>query len=249
MRYQRIACAINSMAAKLFKLIEYFSEFSDDFYLFIYPETGHGNLAFFRHYQRGKLVWEKKFFWYKTKKQAIIRTIQYFYFLFFLIRLRVRKTYIIVHDIQFVFFSSLVTLFSKNRFVWWIGDGCPDPRQSFFIHFLYHFSRFYIRRVEHVYFTSPKNDSLLLERFQSGNKNKRVIPLGVTDIPADRLPCPNRFGFIGNLREGLGLELILEAVRKNKNFYLEIVGDGKYRNDLEKLAKEYEIGEQVKFLC
>ena len=248
MRYQRIACVINDLAADFFKLVEYFSEFSEDFYLYVYPERGKTTPAVFKHYHKGKLIWKKNYSWYKGKNKAIICLVQYLYFLYFLKKLRVRKTYFIVHEIHFIFFNSLVTFFTKNKPVLWAGDGCPDPRQSFFIRLLYQLSRFYMRRVKYVYFTSPKNDSLLLERFQSGDKNKWVIPLGVTDIPADRLPFPNRFGFIGNLREGLGLGLILEAARENRNFYLEIVGDGKYRNDLEKLVKEYEIGEQVKFL-
>ncbi len=247
MRYQKIACAINDLAADFFKLIEYFSEFSEDFYLYVYPERGKTTPAVFRHYHEGKLIWEKKYSWYQGKNKVIILGVQYFYFLYFLKKLRIRKTYFIIHELHFAFFNSLVTLFTKNKPVLWLGDGCPNRYQSLSILFLDYLSRFYIHRAEHIYFASSKNNHLSWNGFQS-IKDKLVIPLGVSDAPALKNQISNLFGFIGNLREGLGLELIFDTARVKKNFHLEIVGDGKYRKDLEKLAKEYELGERVKFL-
>lgn len=247
MRYQKIACVINDSAAEIFKVVEYFSEFSEDFYSYVYPDPGKTTPAVFRYYHKGKLIWEKKYSWYKGKNKVIIHLVQYFYFLFFLKKLRVRKSYIVVHSVHFVFFNSLVTLFTRNKPVLWIGDGSANIPKSFLIYFLDRLGRFYINKLEYVYFASPKSRDQLLKNAELA-KNKKFIPLGVSNIPAEKHQHPNLFGFIGNLREGLGLELVLDTARKNKNFYLEIVGDGKYRNNLEKLAKEYEIGNRIKFL-
>lgn len=247
MRYQRITCITNENSLEIFRTKEYFTEFSLDFYLYIFPNSEHNCPAVFRHYHQGKLKKEEKSFLYKGKNRIIMFIFQYIYYLIFLKKLKIKKTYIIVADLHFVFFNSIVKFFTGNRLVFWIGDGLPDKYKSLPIYIFDRLTNFYINSLKYVFFSSPNLRKLYLKNYQS-NDDKKVITLGIKNFPVNRQPVPNLFGFIGNLRKEQGLELIIEVLKKNKNYYFEVVGKGEYGEILKKMAKENNVDNQISFL-
>jgi glycosyltransferase involved in cell wall biosynthesis len=246
MRYEKIACIVNKSGLDVYRTIEYFSEFSLDFYLYIFPNSKINNPAIFRHYHQGILKKEKECCLYKGKNKIIIYILQFIYYLYFLKKFKIKKTYIVVVDLQFLFFNSIIRLFNKNKLVFWIGDAFPNRYESLLIYLVDSLGRFYMNNLEHVFFSSPNLKKLYLNNYAS-NKEKKVITLGIKNLLLNRNPELNLFGFIGYLRKGQGIELIFEVLKKNKKFVFEIIGDGEYKNDLEELTKKYNIQKQVKF--
>jgi len=246
-RYQKVACITNENSLEIFKTIEYFTEFSLDFFLYIFPNSEHNCPAVFRHYHQGELVEEKTCFLYKGKSRAIMFLVQFIYYIIFLRELKIKKTYIIVADLHFVFLNSIIRFFSGNRLVFWIGDGFPDRHKSLPIYILDRLINFYINNLKYVFFSCPNLKRLYLKDYQS-NSDKKVITLGIRNLPINRRPVPNLFGFIGNLRKEQGLELIIEVLKKNKNYHFEVVGKGGYGETLKKLARENNVDRQVSFL-
>lgn len=246
MRYKRIAIITNKSCLDIYRTIEYFSEFSLDFYLYIFPNSINNNPAIFRRYHKGVLKNEEELFVYKGKNKIIIYIFQYIYYLFFLNKFKIKKTYIVITDVQFAFFNSIIRFLTGNKLVFWVGDGFPNRYASFLIYIADLLSRFYIHKLKYVFFASPNLNKLYLKNYTS-NREKKVITLGIKNLSLNRKPELNLFGFIGNLRMGQGLELIFEVLRKNKDYVFEIIGDGEYKKNLQELADKYNIEKQVKF--
>jgi glycosyltransferase involved in cell wall biosynthesis len=73
-----------------------------------------------------------------------------------------------------------------------------------------------------------------------------VIPLWMPSIPPYRarkgpLPVPAHVLFVGRLERYKGLYLLLEAMRGVPDVRLTVVGDGSYRNELERLAEGIDV--------
>jgi len=82
-----------------------------------------------------------------------------------------------------------------------------------------------------------------------------VIPNGV-DVeafaaPAERRGTGLRLLFVGRLREFKGLQFVIGAmadrVGRGKDVDLDVVGDGPYRAELERLATRYDLNEHIRF--
>ncbi|MDC7286884.1 glycosyltransferase family 4 protein [Blautia schinkii] len=92
----------------------------------------------------------------------------------------------------------------------------------------------------------------VMEVFSIPEKNITVIHNGV-DISrfqlGEQASCfGSRIVFVGRLIEGKGVQIIIEALRNTKReFYFDIVGDGKYRKTLEKMVCEYGLQERITF--
>lgn len=82
----------------------------------------------------------------------------------------------------------------------------------------------------------------------------RVIPNGIDLKLFQSATSPsksiNKLIFIGNLIEQKGVQVLLKALKliADPDLELSIIGEGKYRANLESLCSEYDLEKQVKFL-
>ncbi len=110
----------------------------------------------------------------------------------------------------------------------------------------------------HIISNSEAGKKILIERTGVKEEKISVIYNGVSA----KKPCPVqvkentkrrdriKIGFIGRLTKLKGLIYLLESIAqlKNKKISLVLIGDGPERENLEKLSRELNIENQVKFL-
>ncbi|MEX2007729.1 MAG: glycosyltransferase [Candidatus Levyibacteriota bacterium] len=159
--------------------------------------------------------------------------------------------------------NTAVLLILKNlgrirKVVYHTVDYAPNRFKNKILNNIYHaIDRWCCYNADIIWNSSARmNDG----RVKIGADKRRIAktiitPDGSNFDPKKRLPTSridrNLIAFVGHLRERLGLELLITAFAdvlvRVKDVRLLIIGDGPMLKDLQKLAKELKISENVTF--
>ena len=242
-KYNKIAYCVVAHLVDTGHIVEYFREHAHDFFLFIHPPSFKNQETVFRHYQYGLLVSEEKMFAYKGNSKVLIYVFIFLYYWRFLCRFKLRRTHIVVTHPIFLLFHSVQRMAWQNRLVLWLWDYFPSS--SRLLRFYNWILDGYVKHVDHVIFLTDaigcKYDSL------RNDDQSRTISFGLAKRDVLRAPVKNHLGFIGIIKEGQGLDMMLELVAHDPNLKLDVVGDGPVRGKLVKAAEERGVSERITF--
>lgn len=171
------------------------------------------------------------------------------------------------YDVKWVMLPSLAGLIQllvccrKRRGVYvaqlvgeWQGAITNNnPLSSLLITFLDRLTNFAIKRADLVVFVS----NAIKEKYGSGLKKpvlianeSRISNAMIRELDRSEIHDPFRILFVGRLVEGKGLQYLISALAEFKgttNFELWVVGDGPYKETLEKMAQEYGFAEDIRW--
>jgi hypothetical protein len=226
-------------------IADYFIRNSEEFFLYLYPPSYRNKPSLFQYYKKGVLVNTTNIFIYRGNNKTVIHFFYYFLFLYLLIKYRIHHAFIIFHFPIFLFFNSLVSILTFNKYVFWLWDYFPGSTPLMKIHnkLVDHYNN----NLKYVIYLSPSLEKMYTRK-NSPNKLRRTISLGIKNIKVSRKPVKNLLGYVGNLRPGQGVEFLLDVIKKNKKFRLQLIGDGPSRKELEEYVVKNKIEKYVQFL-
>lgn len=152
------------------------------------------------------------------------------------------------HPVCF-FGMSLMKLFRKLSYLYWIGDFFPN--KSFVIKAFERVKRFYHDHVPFAYYLSDA-----INRKMNGGKVvsepcRRTLMWGMKSID---LNCPSernskRLLFVGLARDGQGIDMILDFLKREPEYSLAIVGVAAngYERQIDRMIADYGLEERVYF--
>ncbi len=229
---------------------EYFSEHTRKLVMYIVmPRVKNkGNLL--RIYQDGRLVKEEK---------VLSSGNFFFYYLswlwhnwkFILTYFEKEERFIVLSGHPIFFFGmSIQKLLRPNmQFAYWIGDYFPPINLS--LRLFEKLKKYYHDRVSYTYYLSDTINKILNEGTIMNDRWKKTVMWGVKPIITRRRDIKGEFNilFIGLLKEGQGIEVILKFLATHPEYALKIIGI--CRDDLfeyyQALIGQYGIGERVFF--
>ncbi len=244
-RYKNIAYIANREGAETGHVSTYFIAHSENFYGCEIPILHHNQPTLFKHYNNGKLVRNTSVWPYKGKSKILLFFFYYWSFLLFLAEFKISHTTIIVSSPLFAFLNSLNRLLLHNRTIFWIFDYFPNPKGTTYTHHL--MTNFYNNHMHIVLYLSQALAQVYTRKNVPKKYLRKVIELGIMKQTTARNPQKNILGYIGNLCEGKGLYLLLEAAALAPDVRFEIIGNGPLRKALEKFAKNLKIEGRVSF--
>lgn len=215
-----------------------------------YTETRFGQKNHcLRLYEEGRLVFEKE--------MRSSHNIFLFYFLFFwhhnvelwrfAARQRGRTIVFSGHPVT-LFGLALQKFFHKLSYVYWIGDYFPS--RSLIIRAFERVKKFYHDRVEFRCYLSDA-----INRVMNGTVRSepmcRTISWGLRLYPgceADRGDS-RQLLFVGLLRNGQGIDKIVEFIAANPEYRLAIIGEAAagYDHEVRRFVDENKVGDRVFF--
>jgi glycosyltransferase involved in cell wall biosynthesis len=215
------------------------------------------NRSFIRIYKNGKLTREEKFISWKGPEL-------FFYFkdilltLWWSLRFSTRVDYFVGVDNLNFFSGFILKLIEKARhLIFYTIDYVPNRFENKVLNYIYHFSdRFAVGKSDRVWnLSSIMVDEREKRGVSTRYENKQiVVPVG-TSIPEKILPFneidKHKIVFMGHLREGQGVELLLDAmpdvVKKVVGAHLLIIGGGFLKDKFEGIARSKKLTQYVKF--
>lgn len=243
-KYDKIMYCVVSHLLETGHIFDYFLVNTKDFYIYLYAPIFMNGPATLLYYKSGKLFSEEKVWFYKGKNKMLVYIFTYIQYLYFLFKFRIRNVYIITSDPIFLVCSKIQTFLFKNKKILWLWDYFPP--KGFPLIILNAVINYYVKRAKIVLFLTDniKNEYSSLYSQQSVWK---TISLGIKDQKNEVNVEKNLFGFIGNLKNGQGLELVFSYIKENPLRKLEIVGNGSVKEKLINLVKILGIEKQVIF--
>lgn len=244
-RYNKIAYLTVIPFKDTGNLAEYFIKNSKEFYLYLFPPSYKNQPTQVSHYRNGKLIKKEELWWYKGNNKALIHVFYYIYYLHVLIKYRITNTFIIFYFPLYLFLNSIISLFTGNKFVFWIWDYFPTKSNVMNIYNA--LVKHYNDSLRYVLYLSPNLKKIYTVDNVGTSKVREVVSFGIKKVNVDAKPVKNTVGYIGNLRPGQGLEFILEAAKQNPKLRVEFAGDGPLREELEKFVNRYKLSKRVVF--
>ncbi len=217
--------------------------------LFI-PATRFGNMNHvLRIYEEGALVRERHF--------ASSHNIFLYYFLIFIrhnvelwkfaARQKTRTIVMCGHPVQ-LFFMGLQRIFHRLEYSYWIGDFFPS--RGLVIRAFEAVKRFYHNRVQFRWYLSDAINKVMNGKVVCEPKTKTVA-WGIRMRPGCEVDRGNshRMLFVGLLRDGQGIDRILDFLASAPEYRLSIVGEAAYGFDAEiaKMIAARGLGDRVYF--
>jgi len=213
-------------------------------------------------YENGVLLSQKKTKDYRAWPESLVYFKEMFFTLKWIMQSGITWDKYIGMDGLCVLFGNILRGVGKvNSSIFWAIDFVPENRFDNKIkNVIYAFiNRFSYRYANEVWDLSPR---MVHAREQFSNlklentKKHKVVPYGVW---LDRIPfyssdeCEqNTLVFMGHLLEKQGAQLVIKAMpnilRLLPNFTFKIIGDGRYRQTLEELARRLRVDEHCNFL-
>jgi glycosyltransferase involved in cell wall biosynthesis len=135
-------------------------------------------------------------------------------------------------------------------------DYVPKRFNNKFLNLLYHqIDGYCVNHCHQVWNLSPRMAEERAKKGVSRDAKQIVVPIGVNFSRIKRLPIEeidrNCVVYMGHLRKGQGLELIIDALpkiaKKIPNIKLIIIGTGPLENDLKNMASELGVSNNVEF--
>lgn len=147
-----------------------------------------------------------------------------------------------------------------KKVVYWSIDFVPVKRfNSNWKNYIYHkINLFACKNADEVWDLSPRMANGRRKYFgitSKDYKSRKVIQNGVWLRKIKRIPFSqcrkNTLIFVGHLLKKQGIDIILRAipkiVQKKSDFRFEIIGDGSYKTELEKLINDLKIQKYCRF--
>jgi glycosyltransferase involved in cell wall biosynthesis len=137
-----------------------------------------------------------------------------------------------------------------DKVVFWTIDYVPDRFPSRIMNRIYHsFDRLCVTRCDVTWNVSPRMEPARRQRGVTGRQ--RVVEVGA-DYTGSTGPWDHhRIVFVGHLLEKQGVQLALGALPTVReavpDAHLLVIGDGPYRDELERLAHEAGVDGAVEF--
>lgn len=247
-RYKKIAYVTVIPFKDTGNIVEYFAKNSQEFYLYLFPPSYKNQPSQFSYFNKGNEIMTEKLWWYKGNNKILIHVFYYIYYIHILSKYRITNTYIIFYFPLYLLLNSFISFLTGNKFVFWIWDYFPVKSRVMNIYNT--LVKHYNDSLQYVLYLSPNLKKIYTSSFvQSKEKEgiREVVSFGIKEVEIIGKVNSNTVGYIGNLRPGQGLEFILDAVKENPELYVEFVGDGPLRDELNRLVKEYRITKRVTF--
>jgi len=207
--------------------LEYFVQNSDKVVAFYLLSRLGNDKNFIEIYEKGKLV--KKIYLFSPKNLLLryfFLYIQYIWMLFTFFS--PKEEFFFVNFNPFFFMgSSIVRLFRKVEYVYWIGDYWV--MDSWIIKMYRSAIFFYHKRIPYtLYLTNRINKVMNKGTIRSDNRKKTVMWGVDSSIYTYGMHEKNTITlcFIGVLVETQGFELLLSVVKQSPNIRLKIIGKG-----------------------
>lgn len=213
--------------------------------------------SFLRIYIQGKLTYERKFVnWSGHELSFYFKDI--FLTLWWVLKYAPRVDYFVgVDSLNFFAGYILKKLRKVKKIVFYTMDYVPNRFSNRLLNFLYH----YLDTFAVIKSDKAWNLSALMvgEREKKGVSDRYrakqiVVPVG-TRIVKRLLPLEKidryKIVFLGHLREGQGVELLInampEVIKKAKQAHLVIIGGGPLEDRLKRIVQEKKINKYIKF--
>jgi len=212
--------------------------------------------SFYKIYEKNKCVKEHQFF--IDKLPGVLNYIKDFLLTFFWMLMPEKQDlYIGIDNLNATCGILLKKIGRIKRVIFYTIDYMPKRFQSPILNSIYHaFDRFAVKHSDLVWNLS---DRMVYEREKRGVpptfRNKQIrVPVG-TDLDFKGLENENRHpydvAFMGHLREGQGLELLLDSFKdvlnKIPEAKLQIFGTGPLQGRLKKKSIDLKIASNVTF--
>ncbi len=211
--------------------------------------------SFFTWYKKGKVFNKSKTTDYNNFPEFLIYLKELFFTLKWIFMTRVKwDTYIGMDGLCVMFGNILRSIGQVKKTIYWAIDFVPDKRfESKFKNNIYHFININgYKNSDEMWDLSPRMVDArkkYLNISKSEYKNIKVVPYGVWSDRIKKykyLECEkNTIVFMGHLLEKQGVQLIIKILPKlikhNPNIHFKIIGAGRFKEDLIKLAKELKV--------
>lgn len=229
--------------------VEYFLENTEKLVVYYVMPRGGKEQNMVQLYKKGALIKEQVF--YSPANFILCYALLYLNYiriLFFYFSYK-EKFYIFSGHPLFSFFKSLIGLFRRFEFVYFIGDYYPGGN---ILYALYRFvSHYYHDHAKYKVYLSDR----LNKKYNNGKiintENTKTIMWGV-QIPPDKknISIKNiQLCFIGAVRQSHGLEETLVILKKKKDLKIKVLGtcNQELYTKYTKLIKRWQIADRVYF--
>lgn len=203
---------------------EYFIKNTHRTFIFLIPLTNQKPVVQLWHFVNGKKIKEQSFYVYKGTNILLRYVFFYFYYLYTVLFILPKKTVIFTTTPQYCLLSGMFRHFRHIEVMYHVGDYYANPTGS--MRLFSYLTFYYNKHLPYVIYCSP----LIKKIYQTGkrakNGNRDYWVFGIKQQQLKKSVQENLLGYIGVLREGQGLSIILDALAKNSLLRLEIIGDG-----------------------
>jgi len=243
--YESVVFCSNNYAVDLGGIADYFKTHSRLFYLYTFPPYDNSEPTKFQAYKNGKLEKQMSLSIYKGRNKLVAFLACYICFYYFLFRFNVKKAYIINFFVFLLPLNFIARIILGVKMVYWVPDY-PYTSKNFMTYLYNATVRFYTRKLKYVIYLSEK----LKEVYLVNNREQTVVNLAIPKVEdINRDVCDiHKLGFCGNLRDGQGLEILLDFVNENEEFTLDIIGDGVNMEKVKDYIKNHAIVDRVVLL-
>ncbi len=229
---------------------EYFAAHTEKLVVYIVMPRLKNRSNLVRIYNTGKLVEEKKA--WSSDNIFLYYISWYIHYLKFIFSYFPRDEKFVVlssHPISF-FGMTLQKLLRPNlRFAYWIGDYFPPVNLSLWL--FEKLKKYYHDRVSYTYYLSDKINKIFNEGNIMNDRWKKTVMWGVKPIITRKRDVKGPFNilFVGLLKEGQGIEVLLSFLANHRDYTLKIIGicrDQLFKK-YQALIGQYGIGDRVFF--
>lgn len=154
------------------------------------------------------------------------------------------------HPVCF-FGMSLMKLLRKLSYLYWIGDYFPN--KSFVIRAFERVKRFYHDHASFTYYLSDAINRKMNNGKVRAESGHRTLMWGMRRFSVQERECANttsrRLLFVGLVRDGQGIEDVLDFLAENRDFTLSIVGVAAngYEKTVERMIVDRRLSDRVYF--
>ncbi len=207
-----------------------------------------GNLL--RVYFEGKLI-KEEIVWSSTSFFSYYLFWFYHYWKFLLVFFGRNEKFIVLagHPIFLLGMTVQKLLRPNVQFAYWIGDYSPPVNLSLWM--FEKLKKYYHDRVSYAFYLSDIINQIFNKGKIMNTLWKKTVMWGVNPIGTGKYDIKGQFNilFVGLLKEGQGIELLLSFLAKHQKYTLKIIGicpNGLFRKYQELIAK-YHIVNRVFF--
>ncbi len=224
---------------------DYFIANSENLYLFLLPLSTQKPEVKLFYFHRGMKKSERSFFLYQGGNKIIRYIFFYLYYLYIIIKILPPKTIVLATTPQYCFLSSFFDFLKSIKIVYHVGDYYPHSKGLMKIYQA--FIHYYNKRMKYVVYCSPLLESLLRTGKKKVDGNRDCWIFGIKKKDIKKATKCNLLGYIGVLRNGQGLEIIFDALKKNKKLKLEIIGEGPLFQNLKNTVSQFGLTDRITF--
>ncbi len=175
------------------------------------------------------------------------------------LRLLYNSNYNLTYE-RFGLFQSLGWTFKKRNVPWVVEanevfyqEAVRDRQALHFQEWAKKEESFVYNNCDLIVAITPSLKKLLMQAFNLPSEKILVIPNGVSrfeirDRPKQKSKQTFNIVFVGLLTQWIGLQFLIEAITKTDlPISVDVLGDGPYRKELERLTQKFGVESKVKF--